>query len=291
MRQVVFAHPRHIYDSYTDYRALSKLDFETCFYNEIDLSREAVYIVSPFNGELPPAVAYQKSIVPEKDRKARVVYWNLERPDHPGFMKEPGEPMERVMARVVDECLAVVDFVWISDRSLAKLDPRLIYVIMGSNKALAEAAGRPYEWDLCHMSYVHGRRDDMVRKLEAAGLNIGPNGFGEARAKVLSASRMMVNIHQREPLRPYAPLRFNLAAAYGLPIVTETLDDPYPLVPGQSVFMADFGAPLVELVRDLVKNRTEELAFAGAHARRILCDIFPFRVEVENGLRRTLFDE
>ena len=115
------------------------------------------------------------------------------------------------------------------------------------------------------------------------GLTVAANGWDYVRHVGLMGSRFMLNIHQDE--FPYIePLRFSLAAAYGLPILSEHCAEIYPYsrewvtmsVPGHDV------AELLnsEWVRDPVMF-TERGFHAGLEMRRFMSTIHSFRACLE----------
>lgn len=271
--RLLFARTRHAYDSYRDFWRLVELSgFETCHVDEIDLAQQALYIVTPVNGEHRPHLASQR----DRPRRARVAWWNLERPDAEGSLP---------LAEVLDEARGFADDVWVSDRYYAAMDPRLRHVVLGSDARLApDPTPRPVAYDYTHQSYAVGRREAVYGPLRAAGLREGPSGWFEARDAVLRSSRLMLNVHQT-PAPLGEPLRFAVAAAYGLPLVSETLADPYPLVRGTDFLEASPG-DLVAAVRGALA--TPGLPRHGAALRARLCDEWTFRRGVEDAARATL---
>jgi len=264
----VFARTRHPYDSYTDYWRLVELSgFATCYVDEMDLSREgAIYIVSPVNGEFRPHMEAHGA-----HRRARVIWWNLERPDAQGCPP---------LSSVLDDICRYVDSVWVSDRHYASLDPRQTFVVLGSHPDLG-APPAPPAYDFTHQSYVWGRRQAPIEALRRRWTE-GPNAWGPARDHVLRTSRLMVNVHQT-PAPVGEPLRFALAAAYHLPLVSETLADPFPLV--ESI---DFRAvPIGEIPRavEVLLAHGPAIRETGNLLHERLCMEWTFRRGIEEAIR------
>lgn len=165
-----------------------------------------------------------------------MVLWDLERPDggHEG-----GDTAALLRARN-DQSLLFFDEVWLSDRWLASMDPRTRYVLLGSHPGLANwnQSRGPFAWDLAHMSYVTGRRADILARL-GRHFRIAPNSWGEERDAILRGSAALLNVHQTAaPVSE--PLRIALAAAYRMPYLTEDTQDPHPLEPGRTCLMAPY---------------------------------------------------
>lgn len=274
MKDPVFAQTRHHYDSYSDFWNLVSLSgYRTVWLDEIDLGKEEIYITTPFSGETVEALL-------GKERKAKVIWWNLERPDH----DIPKDGIEAGMRLTVTRTLASVDHVWSYDPTVATMDKRLVFAHVGSHPGLYQPGNVSEYYDLCHLSYLWGRREDMIAELSKA-FRIAPAAWGEKRASILEGSRAILNLHQREPLKINAPLRFAIAAAYGVPIFSETIDDPWPLVPGESMMMAGF-PELPSMVPEWLAH--PNLFKIGETGMKLLTRDHTFRLGVEDALRRTL---
>lgn len=279
--QIVFARTRYEYRSYSDlWRLVELSEFPICRVDEIDLAQDTLYVTAPVNGELRPHIAHRRSILKGAPR-ARIVWWNLERPDSGRW----------TLANIgigasndVEEILNWVDAVWASDRWFASLDGRMLYVPLGSHRGLAGTVPPrgAFEWDLAHLSYITSRREMIYRALEPA-VRLAPNAWPPERERVLSRSRAMLNIHQT-PAPIAEPLRFAIAAAHAIPLLTETLADPWPLVPGEHCLMASHGAIAKRVVEWLQGGSLEAL---GGNLARLLCDERPFRRGVEEAAKIT----
>lgn len=223
MSHVTMARTRWQYDSYKDFWTLVELSgLDTCYIDEIDLSRETVYVTTPMNGETRPAIESARTRVVSADRKARLVWWALERPD-----QDNAKPFKEE----VDAALKFFDEVWVSDAHFASLDTRVRHVVLGSHPKLREGhVARPL-YDFAHMSYVWGRRAEVIHELEKK-YEVAPNAWGAKRAQILNATKVMFNTHQT-PSPIGEPLRFAIAAAFRLPLLTESLAAPFPLERGR----------------------------------------------------------
>lgn len=270
--RIVFVKTRHEYDSYRDFWKLVELSgFDTCFTEQMDLSADVIYITTPINGDFRPHIKHARSIL-SGPQQARVVWWNLERPD------SDGSPH---ISTIVDELLEYCDAIWVSDRYYASLDSRMQYVVLGSHEKLCISTEKiPTEYDYTHQSYAWGRRDAIYVPLRRHGLKEGPNSWFEERDKVLRSSKLMLNVHQT-PMPIGEPLRFAVTAAYRMPMVSEKMNDPYPLVAGHDYVDVHFDR-LVDVIR-LETNGHLNLPWIGNNLYNRLCVEWPFRRGVEAG--------
>lgn len=210
MGQIIFAQPRTQYDSYTDYRHLVELsNFPTVFVDEIDLQSDNLYIVSPMNGEFDAHIDWKVT------RNCAIYHWNLERPGNGTLTDFKGHNNRRVREGKVDKVL-------LSDKLLARLT-QSTYMPLGSHERL----GTPCEekvYDYIHLMCYSPRRGLFYQYphsvTDIAGMKIAPNSWGAERHAALQHSKMLVNVHQDNHIY-MEPLRFALAAAYALPIVSE----------------------------------------------------------------------
>lgn len=278
--KIVFAHPRQVFESYSDYRKLIEISgFETCFYDEMKLSPDTVYIVAPVNGELRSVVSRLR-LQAQKEQKAqpKIIWWNLERPDSGVW-----PPEARNASNAVERIKEFVDNIWVSDRHYASMDSRLIYVPMGSDARLAEGEPSPIKiYDIAALTYNNHRRSKIYGNLTRWKL-APTSAWGETRARVLRSSKCMLYVHQTEmPIG--APLRFALAAAYKLPLLCETLEDPFPLMEGRDFLSCSYG-DIVDRMEDWLSIGS--LAFLGENLHQTLCIDTNFRKSVEEAVRRT----
>ena len=249
MNDVVFVHPKHKYDSYTDFRRLVELSgFETCDEDQINSNRNCTYVVSPMNGDVRNALAARP-----KPRTCKVVYWFLERPaphGGPNFCN-----------MIIDALSTLVDQFWVSDKSMFLPIQHISgtkFVVVGSDEGLGSKISSNKNYDVTHMSYVYGRRDNIIHSLKC---RIGPNCWGIDRHNVLLQSRMMINTHQDND-GYYEPLRFALCAAYALPMISESCLDTHPYENGVDFISAPYGT-LNSLINQAVASQIPNLQSYG----------------------------
>lgn len=223
MPDITFCRSVHNYESYQDFWTLVSLSgFPVIPMNELDISKEGVYITAPMNGDYREHLDTQFG----KPRNAHLILWNLERPS--GSAGSVGQyakaNRELIYQRYIDEC-------WVSDRRLAE-ETQLRFVVLGSDEGLGTASDEK-RYDLVHMSYEIPRRTNIYKHFNAD--TIGPNSWPPERDEVLRLSRFALNVHQ--DIHPFQePLRLALFAAYGLPVISETIFDPYPWDSGIAIF-------------------------------------------------------
>lgn len=224
---VIFARTRHLYDSYGDFwRLVSAAGYPVCYVDEIDLRCDAVFVTTPWNGETLPAVRAARARAGAA-RQGQVVWWNLERDAPAGqgvLMPDPHD----------------FDEVWLADGHGVGF-PRERHVVLGGHPDLGTPS-KAKAWDVCFLAYLWGRRAEVADALRALGVSVAPEAYGRAaQDRHVAASRLMVNLLQHATVRVAAPLRFAVAASYGLPILSEDVLDPSPLVPGRDFFMVPIG--------------------------------------------------
>lgn len=216
---ITFAKTRYVYDSYTDFWRLVELSgYPTCFIDEVEWDSSRLYITAPMNGEL-------KSMTIPENRRCKIALWNLERPGGsgglPNYVLDNAELIER----------GFIDEVIVSDKQLAR-DTGFKYVPVGGHPGLGEVCNDKV-YDVVHLMCYSPRRgmwfDYPNNRQYVRGVTVAPNGWGTARHNSLRLSRFMLNIHQ-DDFQYMEPLRFALAACYGLPIVSETVIDWWPYV-------------------------------------------------------------
>lgn len=244
MSDAVFVRTRHVYDSYSDLVRLIELSgYPLVYVDELDADSDNTYILITRNGEVN-ADGYPNA-------RARIIFWCLEwdrYPDLPGIAET-----------------------WSSDRWFAStIDAR--YVPMGSHRDLNldPDATTPHEYDAALLAYLGPyRRGWLVNRLQQH-IRIAPNGWGSERHRILMASRSMLNIHQREGVNAVAAQRFALAAAYKLPVITETLADA-GIFDHTTILQSDYGN-LVEFAQMwLCRNDGHMLAEWGERLYQLLC--------------------
>ena len=212
MIPIIFVKTRYHYESYTDFWRLVELSgFPFVYVDEVDVKNDAVYILSPHNGEWDPHIDNHRG-----ERRAHLIHWNLERPGGSGGV---GNYVRRCRELVYERYF---DEIWISDRKLAE-EAWQHFIVLGSHPDLGEPCDDK-QYDYCHMSYVTPRREHVYNRVNAS---VGPNCWPPERHDVLRKSRFALNVHQDQyPFQE--PLRLALFAAYGLPVLTENIRDSYP---------------------------------------------------------------
>lgn len=260
------------YASYRDFWELVRLSgFRSIFRRDIDPDSNTKYIFTIHSDE------DRLRDVPS-NRRCELIWWNLERPEPDG-----SSPDMAAFHRSIDYALSYCNTVWVSDLHYANLHPRLVHVVLGSHKDLClDGSHLQSKYDVSLMSYMNGRRNAM--SLSAMdGLTVSPNGWGQDRDKILRSSVVMVNMHQTDSLIG-APLRFALAAAYRMPLVSEHMFNPWPLVDGQHFVSArpeDINGAVRSLLEDYVRRER-----IGTRLHQLLTEKWTFRVGVEDAVAR-----
>ena len=271
--RIVFVKTGHHYDSYIDFFKLAELSgFEIIALSDVDVSEDCVYIVSPHNGEWNPHISNQNN----KPRLAHLILWCLERPNSKGTVGQYAIANRDLMyQRMVDE-------IWVSDRQLAK-ETSLRYVELGSHLGLGEPSDEKH-YDFCHMSYINPRRETVLKWFDKK--QIGPNCWPPERHEILQQSKFAFNIHQDDwPFQE--PLRFALFAAYGLPIISETIADSWPLSEEYLIYSGYEGLP-GKMVQVLNEGNYEKYKRRGLKLRQRLCEKFEFGKMVRKAVNETV---
>lgn len=261
MADIVFARPRHLYDSYQDlYRLIELSGFDMAYFDEIDAASDNTYICTVVNGENQQGW---------ESPRARIILWDLEWRLDGEYPRIPG-----------------VAEVWCSDKWYAgHVGAR--YVPMGSHPEL-----KPFDLDhvpdveyhAAYLGYMIPRRTQIWTDLKARGLRLSPTGaWGADRHRVLMGSACYLHVHQRDDAPGMPPLRLVVAAAYSLPFISETIRDPG--IFGQTYFMQSAYAHLADFVRmwtcDSDRNRLNDY---GRALHDLLCRDLTFRRSVEKAV-------
>ncbi len=232
MTKIIFAKTRYVYDSYTDYWKLVELSgFPICYVDEIDLfANNTTYIVCPMNGEMYEHLKGIDNL--SYYVNARLVMWNLERPSGSNNLIQYVDDNIKLLGKYFHNII-------ISDRHLAlncrihSGDDRFMYMPLGIHEELGHpGAFSDKYYDLITLSCYSNNRSWLFNtphelKSVIQGCSLATNAWGETRDKYLTESKFMLNIHQ-DGLPYIEPLRFVLAAAYGLPLITEYCTNFYP---------------------------------------------------------------
>lgn len=268
MTDIVFVRTRYQYDSYTDYWSLVDLaGFPTCFTDEVDLARNVAYVISPINGEWRPHIDHCRKTGQAQD--CLLVQWNLERPEGSGSLEHYYESNRQAIEE------GYWDEVWVSDRTLAERTG-FRHAVLGSDDRLG-TPGHHDTWDAIHLSCPSHRRERVWSEMSRAGLAVAVNGWGHERHLRLQGSRFMLNVHKEADGNYVEPLRFALAAAYALPVLTETLADPHPY---RGVEQAPYDR-LVPRLREMLREDYAGWKERGRILWETLTGEHSFRQEVE----------
>lgn len=267
--RVVFVRTRHVYDSYRDFWRLVELsEFETCYVDEMDLAEPVVYITTPINGEHRPHIDNERRRVDAK--RAKIVWWNLERPDAPGARNTRAENTD--VLRHVDE-------IWCSDPVFVNYDARMRFVWLGSHPHLVDAPEPDDEpvWDYVTLANRTSRRVEINRELDRT-LRRAPDGWGVGRSETLWRTKVLLNVHQHSGTPICEPLRLAVAASHCMAVVTEVSG----LTANLPVVSCVYGA-LVRGVRTLIEDPVKRQQL-GNDLFMALCVERAFRRGVEDAL-------
>jgi hypothetical protein len=261
---IIFARTRYEYPSYGDFfRFVEISGFKTCFVDQIDLAQDNTYIFTPMNGEVAPHLRNFAGT-----RRAKVIWWNLERPH------------DETLPSSMDTLEGLIDSVWVSDRYFATLNPRFTFVRLAGHQHYGMRTAARH-WDVCHLSYLWGRRLEAVDRLRAQGVSIAPEAWGaKEQNAIVATSHMMLTLHQYEVYPIIEPIRFAIAASYGIPIVSESfLDD-------QARDLAFVLRSIDQIDQDVIEwlKHKDRLADEGEKLHRKLCIDTDFRWEVVKAL-------
>jgi hypothetical protein len=247
------------YRSYTDFFKLVELSgYPVIPLSQLDPQSDNTYIITPLNDEWLDG--WQQP-------KAYIIHWELEwRTDWRADVNEPPGVAE----------------VWASDKWYAnKIGAR--YVPVGGNAGLNEC---PDIWPLrrikgvAQISYQTHRRQVITHQLREYGLSLMPteNQWGTARSAGLLSSRVMLHVHQHDNMPTIAPLRWCLAAAHKLPMITETVNER-GIFSYSYMVQADY-KHLAEFTANVLKDERMLRDYALA-LHQLLCEQYTFQKVVE----------
>lgn len=284
MTDITFVRTRHLYESYQDFWRLVELSgFPIIYVDELDISKSGVHIVCPMNGEWRPHIFNQKG----KIFNAHLILWNLERPSgSAGSVGQYGRNARMLMGGIWEETgqpsgIKFIDEVWVSDRKLAD-DQNLRFVVLGSDEGLG-SPGDDKEYSFCHMSYEVPRRISIYKHFLRD--LIGPNSWGAERDQVLKRSKFALNVHQ--DIHWYQePLRFALFAAYGLPIISESLYDSFPW--SDEYMVTAIWDNLVGKMKQVLSEDYDPYRQMGLRARERMCNEYQFGKVVKEAVKQSV---
>ena len=206
--------------------------------DEMDLYNAShTYITAPMNGD------WEEHVMNHPERKAELVLWNLERPGSGEIRAYRDANVAKVQSNIIDKII-------VSDRFLARQTGHQ-YVPLGCHFGLGDP-GTTKEYDVAHLACYAPRRawlfDYLTPLQHYNGVSIAPNGWGEERHKTLQETRFMLCVHQDEhPI--IEPLRYAIAVAYGLPIISEYSEDIFPYTPEEVQIVSPIQRFPIELFR------------------------------------------
>lgn len=248
------------YGSYLDlWHMVEWNKYPLIYVDQIEPESDNTYIFSPANGETTNGWP---------NAKAEIILWQLEWQ----LTTEHNTP-------------SGVRRVWASDAWFAK-EHGYEYVPMGSDERLNEL-GNQYpaqkRYDVAILSYQTHRRQAITAQLEQSGLRLAPISgvWGRLRSDVLLSSYAMVHTHQNDNMPTIAPLRWAIAAAHSLPMISETVNDRgifgySTMVQADYKFLSAFTVNMLKDKRLLVDY--------GAALHELLCKEYTFRKVIESNV-------
>lgn len=258
MSNPVFVRPRHNYEPYTDlYKLVELSGYDLIHFDEMDTSDPTqTYIFSPANGEI--GQGWHGS-------RARIIQLQLE------WELEPSQPIPGVSEK------------WTADAWHAQhIGARFVPIGSHPELNLRPSDSPTKEYDVAFLAAPNGRRYSVWGDIADRGLSVAPNGWGDVRHSSLSKSRCMVVVHQWDEFKCIAPLRWAIAAAYKLPLISETLycRDPF----GHGHFMMCDHDRLGKFTELHIRDRFNNLEDYGLALHEKLCHQMTFRKSIEAAL-------
>lgn len=257
---------------YASYRDLFRL-VELAGYPIIPLSQlnpnsDNTYIVTPLN---------EQWLQGWQHPRARIIHLELE---------------WRVDWRAEVDTPPGVSETWACDAGYApKIGAK--YVPLGSDDRLNELnvsipayrATRFTEYDVSLISYQTPRRQVITQQLKDKGLRLSPpeKMWSIERSTALLRSNLMLHVHQNDNTNTIAPLRWCLAAAHHLPIVSESVTDRGIFKGVLHMTQCDYPY-LAEFVSEILKDQ-QFLDKSAQVLHHLLCVQWPFKRTIEEGLR------
>jgi hypothetical protein len=257
VNDAIFVRTRYDYGSYADLWKLVELaNFPTCYVDEIEADSGRVYIIPVRNGEWGDGWL---------DPKARIIHFNMEWSAY--------EPIRGVKET------------WTPDKWFAS-EIGAKYVPLGSDRRLAlpgENGSEAPHYDIAYLGYMIPRRTQIAFELDQAGLSRSPTSvWGDERDVVLKHSTLYLHVHQHEDIPGVPALRTVVAAAYGLPFVTEKCTDCGIL---RRMFVEADYYELSEMAKHTLDGYADSrMRDYGTLLQMFLCDSLPFRQSIEAAL-------
>lgn len=246
------------YGSYLDlWHMVEWNKYPLIYVDEIDPQSDNTYIFSPANAE---------TMNGWPNAKAQIILWQLEWMLTDEHNTPPG-----------------VKRTWSMDKWMAE-SRGFEYVPIGGDERLNELGTKYYpqkRYDVAIMSYQTHRRQVITAQLENAGLSLAPlnNLWGRKRSDVLLSSWCMCHTHQVDNAPGIAGLRWCLAAAHNLPMISEQVNDrgiftPSHMVQAEYKYLAAFTA-------NMLKDK-RMLADYGMALNGLLCRDYTFERSVNS---------
>ena len=121
----------------------------------------------------------------------------------------------------------------------------------------------------------------MLDLLFQKGLVIAPNAWNPERDKILKNTTAMLHVHQWRGVRTVAPLRYAMAAAYGMALIAEQVE-ARDIFDGVVLFCEYDAMP--DYVATMTRRWQAELKERGQALHELLCGDYSFRNCVERAL-------
>lgn len=254
------------YDSYRDLFRIAELSgYPVIWLNEIDPDSDNTYILSPLNGSWTHGW---------QNPKARIILLDLE------WRLSSGGHTWDVNELVIPPGVSEV---WACDKWYADIIGAK-YMPLGSHPGLVED-NRPAEshFDVAPLSCQSqdGGRQHMMDLLTKEGVTITPNAWNPDRDALLKSTTAMLQVHQWRSIRTLAPLRVAIAAAYGLPLISEQVEDR-GMFDGIVLFTSYDAMPAY--AKTMTERYQGELKERGQTLHELLCVEHSFRKCVEAAL-------
>jgi len=268
LKNPIFVIPYRYPPSYHDFYLLVQYSgFGYCMEKDIDFgNKNNCYIVNHF---IPIAVP--------KNRLATVVYWFLERPSANGKENFPDFIRNSIVSHGIDE-------IWMSDITMFNLVKwcQCRFVPIGSDEKLGALCDQK-TYDLVHLCFIEkGSRREMLKTLP---FSIAPNiWYGSEKAISLQHSKFMLSMHQDEDLY-FEPLRFSLAAAYGLPLVSEVCQDAFPYIENEDYVAVSY-INIRQFMRDILASDYQKWKDFGLKMRDKILKQYRFTDNVKRAMEK-----
>ena len=273
MESIVFVRSPRNYSSYTDFWRLVELSgFPIIEQSQIHFESDRLYVWVEMDVDFMIPVSDH----PKGTRRARTAFWHIEPVDRRASATMDAAAWWKAS---LDKTLSLVDDVWVSDMGIFNMDPRSRWVCFGGHSGLRESVTNNGSlYDVAHLGQRTPRRERVIEDLERRGISVSPSLWGDDRLRILTYSKLMLDVQRLEGVPLATPIRWVTAAAYKLPLVREKLPDPSPLVDGESIIMAPYDQ-LADRVEEALKQDLKPIGFA---AWKAFCEINTFRSCVED---------